>query len=174
MILIGLDPGFAAFGMVAWCDGRFTRSQVWRSARGEDAASVDNLLRGRSMAESVRNFGSGATGVCVEAMSFARHASTAHKMGIAWGVLAATVDAPVFQLSPQKVRKLLGLNLGATKGDIQRVVLRLHPELEALQPKQTGLWEHHYDAAAVLVAWMQTEEGRFLVGKATNTEEGNG
>ena len=71
---------------------------------------------------------------------------------------------PVFQLSPQEVRRLLELPKGATKVLIQSVLSNKYPELRELQPPQKTLREHHYDAAAALEAWLRSDQGRFLVG----------
>ena len=164
MRLIGLDPGFASFGLVVWEGGHFVDAQVWRSAKGEGKAVDDNMLRVRSLSGWLRGWLVGARGMCVESMSFPRSAAVVHKMGIVWGATVTASDLPVFNLSPQAVRKLLDLPKGASKAEIQACVLQLHPELAALAPGQKTLLEHHYDAAAVLIAWLRTEQGRFLTG----------
>jgi hypothetical protein len=165
MKLIGIDPGFASCGIVVWEDGVFTNGTVLRTKKdGKKKASDDNLDRTRELGQCMGAWFEGARAVVAEAMSYPRHASVAHKMGLVWGAVVTATTVPVFQLSPQEVRRLLELPKGATKVLIQSVLSNKYPELRELQPPQKTLREHHYDAAAALEAWLRSDQGRFLVG----------
>lgn len=167
-ILIGIDPGFAALGLVVWQNGQFRSADIWRSDKIPGVgASQSNLERGRALAAWLFDRGAlNARALICEAMSFPRHASIAHKMGIVWGVLASvSLATPCFQLSPQEIRRLLGLPKRASKADIREKVLAVAPELADLAPQNRTLWPHHYDGAAVVLAWLRTDQGRFLLGE---------
>lgn len=165
--LFGNDPGFASFGLVVYdlTIDEFVDGGVLRTKKdgGKVKATEDNLRRARELhgelVASAEPYN--VVAICAEAMSYARHASASHKIGIAWGVVAS-LGVPVIQQSPQAIKKHVCGKISATKEQVRQAMLAKHPELARFEPKQKTLFEHYYDAAAAVLACLNTEQGRIL------------
>ena len=79
-------------------------------------------------------------------MSFPRNASTAGKMSICWGVLAAIAEArglPIVQASPQALKRAVTGSSSASKDEVEFALLkRFGNETEELFSGPDGLREH--------------------------------
>ena len=119
-IVLGLDPGFSSCG---WClvrldpDGEavLDLGVVCTEPSEEGSRSEDNAARVRRIYSALRahlDDRRRIAVVCAESMSFTRDASVAAKIGMTWGAIGALCEeanAPLVQMSPQAVRKALGL-----------------------------------------------------------------
>jgi Holliday junction resolvasome RuvABC endonuclease subunit len=106
--------------------------------------------------------------VCAETMSWPRNAATSARIGIGWGILIGRVgDRPMAQASPQEVKLAMGLARSASKEEVQQAVRerfgRYAFDAAEIHP---ALFEHAYDAAAVVVACLENETIRMLRGRA--------
>lgn len=168
MIVMGIDPGFAAFGIAkvevrpardGGLDVLALETRVLRTAPSAKKAAV------RSSEDLVRRCGELVLGIeaavqdwkplalAGETMSWPRDLRAATRVALAWGVIAAIASRyslPVVQASPQDVKKALVGSKSASKEEIIGAVLARWPHLEL--PKQTTLHEHAADAAAVVYA----------------------
>jgi len=138
-ILLGIDPGFASFGYAALCLApppsdriRVNSIGVFETEKASKKAHVlateDNLKRAREIAAfleewiaSQDNERNRVIAICAESMSWPRNASVTAKMGITWGVIAAVARAlriPIFQASPQEVKKTVTGFKSAKKEDV--------------------------------------------------------
>jgi crossover junction endodeoxyribonuclease RuvC len=167
-MVLGVDPGFAAFGLAAvelveaglrpvaaWVE-RTEPSARKRAVR----ASEDNVRRAQELAaaleRAVARFAPVA--VAAETMSWPRDAGAATKVALAWGVLVAAAHRhglPLVQASPQEVKRALVGRKSAGKAEIVAEIERRWPELEL--PAQATLQEHAADAVAVVVACQTSE-----------------
>jgi len=169
MKLIGIDPGLAHLGIVAWEDGRFVAGDVLRTKPDKAKPELESLLdrvrdQGRAIVDFMAIDPGQPTGVIMETYGHLQHASSAAKLAMSYACVATTFRrAPVIQLRPQEWRRLLGLSKGATKRDVQDAVTKLHPELPNMEPTQITIQEHFYDAAAIVAAFIRSEQGRFLM-----------
>lgn len=178
--VLGIDPGFANIGCavlrltptsevpVLMEVIRTSKSAAKRNVR----ASEDNLDRAKEItAELLRLIAAyDIRLICAETMSFPRSSSSAAKMAMCWGVLAAVAHAhsiPVVQASPQEIKKVLCRKKDASKEEVQAALRERYPcMLEAgnadvktsiLKDVPRSLWEHPYDAAAAVVACRESE-----------------
>ena len=108
----------------------------------------------------------GPAAVCMESFSPPRSASVAAKCGMAVGLvvgLAADYGLPIFQASPQTIRRRLGLPKGATKQEVWAAVDGRLARSGDVRPVWALAWppgkvpptsqqEHALDALAVAVA----------------------
>lgn len=105
------------------------------------SASEDNVRRahevGAFLSEVVRKpyaVGGGVDRVgalAIEAMSYPRNASAASKLMMSWGVLSEvvrTLNLPMVQMSPQKMKSVLTGTIKAEKEDVERAVRALFTE----------------------------------------------
>jgi crossover junction endodeoxyribonuclease RuvC len=180
-LLLGLDPGFADFGFalldVSGSETKFLRMGVLRTKpdpRREVYACDDNVRRARSIHRGlVEIFDAGElVAICAESQSWPRNAGAATKVAMAWGVIASRAEArsiPIIQVSPQAVRRALGLGHGAGKRDIQEAVREhLDGDCRALFEGQLaripkGAHEHPVDALAAAIACLDSEPVRELL-----------
>lgn len=165
--VLGIDPGFSALGLAAvdlLPDGEALLA-AWvvttekSSQKREVRASDDNLVRaqqlGVALEGAIRKYRPVA--LACEAMSYTRMASVAHKVGMAWGTIAALASMhglPVVQASPQEVKKALCDAKTASKEEVILAIETRFPSIE--WPSQKGLREHAADAVAAVVACLES------------------
>lgn len=78
--------------------------------------------------------------------------------------LAAGMEVPVIERSPQRIKAAIAGSADAEKEDVQRFVQLLHPELAAMWPERVALHEHAGDAAGVLATCLGDPELKVMVG----------
>ncbi len=177
-LVLGLDLGLANCGWALWRlvarDAVLVDLGLWSTEksdkRREVLASHDEMRRARELANQMdrllnewRDVGQPVRAVAVEAKSLPRNASSASKIGMAWGVFAAEVERrglPVVQASPQEVRKALGLAKSASKLDVQACVFAHTAGAQAMLAAKKivkGDWEHPVDASAAVLACQDSE-----------------
>jgi crossover junction endodeoxyribonuclease RuvC len=181
VLVLGIDPGLASCGL-AVLDVAPERPRVVAvrafaskpSARKRHTyASDDTYERASALAEAVAEYLAGGPGspepvraVCVEAMSYPRHASAAHKMGVAWGTIAAVVSSrrvPLVQASPQKIKTLTAGARNASKGAVALAVAARVDGLEAaLRDVRETAEEHVFDAIGAVLACSESPVLRVL------------
>jgi len=170
-IVIGIDPGFASAG-IAVVDllprgERVRLLDVCETQKAQKKravyASDDNVRRAGELAEFLEVALKlwKPVAICVESMSFPRNASSAQKVGIAWGVVAALAwkyDLPIVQQSPQAVKKAVCGDKAAPKEAVEAALRKMYPECATFDryvPRSKR--EHPFDALAVVVACRGSE-----------------
>lgn len=169
MLILGIDPGFASLGLalIEVTDAQRTViiarvvTTEKASAKRHLLASDDNLDRARVLSAALDEIfrAHKVHLVAAESMSFARNAGAAHKLGIAWGVLAhalVTWRVPLVQDSPQSIKQKVAGDKTASKEVVQACVKKLVVVSQAardqIQAIPRGRHEHVYDSiAAALV-----------------------
>lgn len=172
-VVLGIDPGFASLG---WAAVRLASSGPELLALGlvrtkkdpaARLASGDNLRRARELCRALVVDTPRLLGIrafAVEAPSGMQNAGAATKVGIAWGVVATLAeqwDVPVAAMSPQALKKALTGKNDASKDDVLDALHNrpgfgnLYELLKAAAPR--SLWEHPVDAAAAVVAALDTD-----------------
>ena len=178
MKILGLDPGFAAFGYALVAYG--TTGMVVEalgvlrtepsSAKRKVLASDDNARRAREIVRDLRPLVEGARLVCTESMSFPRSSSAAAKMALSWGLIVAEVDRcdrPLLQATPQEIKKRLCQNKSADKLEVENELNHRFGEMKLkalLKTVPRTLHNHAYDALAAIIACLDSEQGRMLKG----------
>ena len=168
MNVIGLDPGFASFGVAVvnlLPDREIVEEMVvirtQKSAKKKNVKAVDdNFLRACQISSELRTIIETLKPVAMvaESKSDPRNASVAGKVSMAWGVLAdIAVDYRIsmIQASPQEIKKVLCGNKSATKTDVQdEIEARYDGTAIEVFKKQypAGQWEHGFDAVGAVVA----------------------
>lgn len=168
MIVLGVDPGFAALGLAAVDvspDGEHlvdcwvvttepsTRKQAVRDSE-DNARRAREITRALQTALDVHR----PTVVAAETMSWPRNASSAAKVALAWGALCALLERgglPLVQASPQDVKRAVCGVKNASKDDVALAVEARFPEVT--WPTKATLQEHAADAIAVVVACLDSE-----------------
>jgi len=176
--LLAIDPGFAALGIALVTveqrvAGKLTfhveAAKLIETTKDDRKSTVlaadDNVIRLLALHGKLAAFYEEAfaptnphrhlplRALCAEGQSWPRSASVAAKVGMAWGVLAsfaASYALPVFQLSPQKVKKQLCGKLSASKEEVAAEVHR-RTGFAALDVPASKR-EHLFDAVAVALA----------------------
>jgi crossover junction endodeoxyribonuclease RuvC len=177
VLLLGLDPGFAALG--------WSLLEVHPTAGMEPARidvvdlgvcetspdsrkslvlrSDDNLRRARELAAFLydKTLASMRRGrlvaICAESFSPPRNSSAAAKVAMTWGALAAiSVQAgvPIVQCSPQQLKIALCGSKSASKQDIMDAIdARFGTAVVPLLRRiAKGKWNHAYDAVGAAMA----------------------
>lgn len=174
--VLGLDPGFANIG---WAKVLLTdtgevpfRMGVFRTEKSAKKltvfASEDNVRRAREIYIQLRDLAlNGEEGpvraICAETMSFPRNASTAAKMSLCWGVIAAfsaQFNIPVVQASPQQLKKNVAGSKTSDKEEVQAALeVRYGKALlhKVCRGVPTSMLEHPYDALGAVVATLDSE-----------------
>lgn len=184
--LLGLDPGFASLGYAVLklapdiSDDRVEYMGTIITEKSNKKRSVyasdDNLRRAKEIRSALKKVVSDAAlkakvetgyegrvvGICAEAMSFPRNAGSAAKVAMAWGIIAS-MDLPVFQMSPQAIKLAVCGTKSASKSDVEEGLISMFrgktgQNIELLLkdlPKSKR--EHPYDALAAIVACRDTE-----------------
>lgn len=181
--VIGLDPGFASFGYgvleVTATGTRVDQVGVLHTKKSGVKQNVlaadDNFCRAREISEMLRRLLSGQMDrgqplvLAAESMSFPRNSSSAAKVAMAWGVLAALSEGwqlPLVQASPQKIKQVICEDRKASKESLQDALMRRYPgqfdEFVARTP--SGQWEHGFDAVGVAVACLSSDVVRIARG----------
>jgi Holliday junction resolvasome RuvABC endonuclease subunit len=184
-ILLGIDPGFSNFGYAALCIApppseakRVISFGVFETEKAKKKqhvlATEDNLKRAREIADFLDswidahgNDRNQVIAICAESMSWPRNAGVTAKMGITWGVVATVARAkrvPIFQASPQEIKKRTAGFKSATKEEIQAAIGNIPAvhglgycvrEILANMPK--GAREHPSDALACALVCSEAE-----------------
>lgn len=141
----GVDP--VSLGMIATEPGEGSRSEDNFRCAHEIALALNGLLQYERARVSL---------VCAEAMSHPPGASSAARISLAWGAIAAvTYGIPMRQASPQRIKRVVAGRVDATKRDVQDALGarfgrgRMDGLLAHLR---RGLREHPCDALAAVVA----------------------
>lgn len=164
MMVLGLDPGFAAFGVAAVEVERNDslnpmRGWVLRTERSARKlavrASEDNVRRAQAIAEALSAIVDEwrPQVLCAETMSWPRNAGAVAKVALAWGAVCALAwsrGLPLVQASPQEVKIAVSGRKNASKDEVIRYVESRFSGFDL--PKQLTLQEHVADAIAVVVA----------------------
>lgn len=157
-MILSIDIGFADLGFcVVDMEGTLIEVGLCRTKKDRAVSvSVDSLSRCRSLASQLREVISSREAISLlraEAPSYPREASTSTKLGMSWGILMSVVppDLPVEIITPQKMRRGLGLPRGAGKDDLLIKARELHPEdLEVVERAYpVKLRQHIIDAICV-------------------------
>jgi Holliday junction resolvasome RuvABC endonuclease subunit len=191
--IIGIDPGLATCGLAVVdltpTGYRLLRLDVFASKPSPKKQSVlaasDTLRRARELADWLSPWINGASAVAAERFSAPRNASSAAKIGWAWGVIAALAEAehmPVIQPSPQEVHKTLCGSASASKLDVEQACReRLvndgpHNGEAAIGDLNArlarGLHEHAWDAFAVVLASLDSDLARAIRPRGTSVATG--
>ena len=172
--VLGIDPGFASLGyavMLLSGDGEgdeVVEVGVFHTTKSSKKtkvrASDDNLRRARllyGMLDTIFcRFDINI--LCAETMSFPRNASTAGKLAMCWGVLAAIVESrsmPVVQASPQSIKDVLTGRKDASKQDVRDALEERYPgQFDSfVEASNKGDLEHGFDAAGAIVACLESD-----------------
>lgn len=151
MIIVGIDPGLAFCGLSAIELGpkteRLIEAKVLTTEKGKGmlrgTLSEDNLRRAMRLSIGIWHFlhRHRPFAIAAEAQSWVRDAGSSAKVGMAWGVLASVAmeyGTPVFQVSPQAIRK----HLLPEKPPQKRKVDRKRETIEAVERKFGPLGEN--------------------------------
>lgn len=186
LVVTGWDLGLAHCG---WSDVEILHDRIEvvdlgvftteKSTKKQNVlATDDDLRRARELAEKVEAHIERVKpfALVVEGKSLPRNASSACKIGMAWGAFAAVVQRfglPVVQASPQQVRKALGLLRNASKDEVKWKIL---DDLDIIPEQVREIFcaqirdrirEHPIDATAVVVASTGSEIIRLARGSVS-------
>lgn len=182
MIALGIDPGLANCGLVLVAvEGQLLRLRHAATLCSEPSPKKLRVLVGDDLTARTRQLTRDLAGlvhhadlVVCEAWSCPRSAGSAARTALARGALYALCEQagrPLVQLTPQQVRRTLGVAKGAAKGAVVLEALERVEGGEVLERVQLSRREHAGDALAVLVAAsMCSEIWRAAAGK----ESGHG
>jgi Holliday junction resolvasome RuvABC endonuclease subunit len=176
MNIIGIDHGFASTGIcIVHTDPSCApRGQALTRYVGTDSKD-SNENRVRIIGRAVHSATTGAVACIIESLSLPgvgkgeggeripRNPAIAAKCGMAYGACVASAQCPVFILTPQKVRKLLGLPKNAPKSAVKAMVLATWPSIIPGLPRAQGQHEHLFDAAGLVLAWLKTDEAQTIM-----------
>ena len=173
VFVIGADRGFSAFGYALFelldTSERVVRVGVIETKKATKKANVlassDNHRRTgelhRAMDVVLSSYGR-VFAAAAESTSLPRNAGASYKIGRADGVYAValiTRNIPLAEASPQAVKKALCGKASASKQEVQKALEKLYPgqfdEFKAEYAK--GKWEHGFDAAAAVVACLNSQ-----------------
>ena len=179
MNILGIDIGFAKLG---WAVVRLEKDAEHVLDAGliktrKDKRTVlqtyDNARRVREISRDLRDVfdRNEITAISAESMSWPRSSSNCAKIGMGWGVLLSLAegrDIPVVFVSPQDLKEKLTGKRSASKQEVQDALFalpgfNLEGHFKAMKLAR-GQWEHPVDAAAAVVATLQTDMIRAMVG----------
>lgn len=178
-IVMGVDPGLAHMG---WGILQLHKTTEKVLALGvivtekstkklNVLASDDNLRRARELYRALMLVVSKyePAAIAIEAKSYPRNASAAAKTSMSWGVLASiseSLNLPVCQASPQRVKKCLTGKIKSEKEEVQEALnnkfgtqILLDAGIEGIKKSDR---EHPYDALAVAVTCLDSDLIRLL------------
>jgi Holliday junction resolvasome RuvABC endonuclease subunit len=177
---IGFDPGLENLGiaiavMADPADQRwiFTQVKVHRTSPDSSIGKMADTARrvaahAREASWWLANMQAKLFGkplaICVETAVFPPRGAQKmiiHGLGRVAGMLdglAVAYGVPLWERSPQEVKRAICGESGADKADVRRFLELEHPELRELWPKG-ALVEHASDAAAVLRCWVASTAG---------------
>lgn len=172
-VVIGLDPGFASFGVAVVEIGREGETPVYlgvirtqkSSKKLRMLAVDDNFERTQRIADELTQLllAYEVVAIGAESMSFPRNASSSAKVGMTWGVIASLAlrhSLPVFQCSPQQLKQKVAGSKKASKADVADALRQLYPATdfdELLKKLPMGEHEHAWDALASVVVCLDAE-----------------
>jgi len=157
MIILGIDPGFAALGLA-----RLTVSPVALERDGVDLAVVrtaksarkaevlatsDNARRLAELVDAIAPLMDGVACIAMEAQSWPRHAGSAVKVALAHGAvitMARERRIPLIQVSPQDLKRRVTGSRTASKAEVQAALERRYGALA--WPSPASVREHAADA----------------------------
>lgn len=186
--VLGIDPGFATIG-VARVDvdphagDTLMELEVLRTKPSPKKRKVlamdDNLRRVNEMVDRLKRHVVWADVLCMESFSPPRHASSAAKIAFMWGsivTLCRVADVPVLQCSPQHLKKTLTGVRSASKDQVKQAVEKVFGEHNVVEELERGSItssneEHCYDAAAAIVACLDSETVKLLTAGARGRKE---
>ena len=157
--VIGIDPGFAKIGYaVAHIRPlKVVALGTVETKKGEPPVSEDNFKRVRDIYCELAGlcYAHRPATLCIEAMSYPRNASTAAKMSLCWGALAALSEEwelDVLQATPREIKIAATCDPKATKEDVQAALADFpgYTDLIAEIPKTKR--EHPSDALGAILA----------------------
>lgn len=170
---IGLDPGFASFGVaVVELEQETDRPismQVIRTAKANKKLKMlaveDNFVRAQLIADELSKIilAHDVVALGAESMSFPRNASSSAKVGMTWGIiatLAARHNLPVFQCSPQQLKDKIAGSKKASKDDVANALRQRYPDADfddLLKSLPLGEHEHAWDALGSVVVCLDAE-----------------
>lgn len=171
--VMGLDPGFSAFGVAVlelgadWTKPIFMHTIRTKptNKRQKLLATEDNFDRLQFVAEELGKIVLAYELVAIgaESMSFPRNSSSSAKVGMTWGVIAAISlqrNLPVFQCSPQHLKGKLTGSKQASKDDVSNALRKMYPNVDfedLLKKLPMGAHEHAWDALASVVVCLDAE-----------------
>lgn len=170
--VLGLDPGLATFGIAVvriLAEGETIEYMEVVKTKKSNAkrrvlVSEDDFTRARAIAVrmSAAAHRYKVAGLCFEAMSRPRNASSAFKVALSFGVIAqlsAENDLPVLQVTPKELKKGVCGNSSASKDEVLLALHKRYPiQLERwLQPMNKGDREHPVDALGAIVTCLDTD-----------------
>ena len=126
--ILGLDPGFAKFGLVLTdLDINLKDFIIVKTKKAANKSFSEDLFdRGQEIArkllEILEPYKNNIRLICAEAFSFPPHAKSAAMMAITWGIvclLSEELKVPMTMLSPQDIKKSLSGTSKASKNDIK-------------------------------------------------------
>lgn len=179
-VVLGVDVGLATFGWAAVKLGASAEDDqllevgaiaTEKSDKKRQVRSSEDLVRrARELDRAIAFVNDRWTvaAVCAETMSWPRNSASSARIGIGWGILIGCVgDRPMAQASPQEVKLAMGLARSASKEEVQ-IAVRKRFGRRAFDRAQIhpALFEHAYDAAAVVVACLDNETIRMLRDRA--------
>lgn len=177
--VLGVDPGFASFGVAVVRLDRALEQvvavQVLRTQKSSKKQNVkaadDNFHRAQEIASNLHTLVKlwQPMAIAAEAMSFPRNASAAAKVAMAWGLLvdlSVVYSLPMVQATPQEIKKILCRDKSATKEQVQEALQTRYPDQFATFTKEVpgGQWEHGFDAVGAVVACLGTDVLRMARG----------
>jgi crossover junction endodeoxyribonuclease RuvC len=166
--VLGIDPGFSSLGyaVVQIHPVRETVLEIGvihtekSGAKRNVLAADDNLRRARELFQALNPKMAWVRAICAESMSFPRHAPSAAKVAMSWGVLAALAEfrgLPIVQASPQEVKKAVCGAKSASKEEVQQALQMRYGSPPGMEEISKGDMEHAFDALAAVVCCLDSE-----------------
>jgi Holliday junction resolvasome RuvABC endonuclease subunit len=184
--VLGIDPGLENLGIAV---ATYDDEHGWQFQSLRVSVTKPETERGGVMADIKRRvamhcreikaavmegrerWGGAPAAFCVESAVFpsgrGAQKRTIHALARVAGMiegLAAGMEVPVIERSPQRIKAAIAGTPDAEKEDVQRFVQLLHPELAAMWPAKLSLHEHAGDAAGVLATCLGDPELKVMVG----------
>lgn len=176
--VIGLDPGFASLGVAVLAVDKTTTTPVHmdvlrtkKSPRKVRMLSVDDdFVRCQYLAEGLAKLVMeyDVVAISAEAMSFVRNSSSSAKVGMVWGVIAATAlrwNLPMFQCTPQQLKDKVAGSKKASKEDVTNALRQKYPGVDfddLLKKHPMGQHEHAWDALGSVVVCLDAQPIKML------------
>ena len=161
--ILGLDPGFAKFGLcLTDTELNLKEFVIIKTKKAANKKFSEDLFdRGQEVArkllEILESYREDTVLICAEAFSFPPHARAASQMAITWGVvclLSEELKVPMAMKSPQDIKKCLCGTSKASKNDIKEALEArgyVFPKLNKTD------YEHPCDALAAIIACENTQ-----------------
>jgi len=168
--VLGLDPGFGKCGYSIFEVDKDPKEDtvvelgVIKTSKSNKKRKIlaadDNLDRASEIAKKLWKLSHGVSAICAESMSFPRNSSTAAKMAMCWGIVAAIAvrrQVPVLQATPQEIKKCICSDKTASKEAIQEKLNDTYKECPGLVSKiAKGQLEHPYDSLASIITCLDS------------------